>query len=75
MKAMWDATGSHWSSGALQCKPFTLFTSTASQNGTSAVRQTKEFAVPWLYPGEEARAQPQRHTHTHRHNISHTRTY
>uniref|UniRef100_A0A7S3QL93 NAD(P)H dehydrogenase (quinone) n=1 Tax=Dunaliella tertiolecta TaxID=3047 RepID=A0A7S3QL93_DUNTE len=33
MKAMWDATGSHWSSGALQCKPFTLFTSTASQNG------------------------------------------
>lgn len=33
LKALFDGTGSLWGSGALQCKPFTLFTSTASQNG------------------------------------------
>jgi multimeric flavodoxin WrbA len=32
-KAFWDATGAHWSSGALHSKPFSLFTSTATQNG------------------------------------------
>jgi NAD(P)H dehydrogenase (quinone) len=33
MKAFWDATGSLWAKGALLGKPFTAFTSTASQGG------------------------------------------
>ena len=33
MKAFWDATGSLWQKGALQGKPFTAFTSTATQGG------------------------------------------
>eukprot|EP00197_Chlamydomonas_leiostraca_P002986 CAMPEP_0202867372 /NCGR_PEP_ID=MMETSP1391-20130828/9290_1 /ASSEMBLY_ACC=CAM_ASM_000867 /TAXON_ID=1034604 /ORGANISM="Chlamydomonas leiostraca, Strain SAG 11-49" /LENGTH=202 /DNA_ID=CAMNT_0049547415 /DNA_START=86 /DNA_END=694 /DNA_ORIENTATION=+ len=32
-KSFWDATGSLWQSGALHSKPFSLFTSTATQNG------------------------------------------
>lgn len=28
-----DATGQHWQKGALHGKPFSLFTSTATQNG------------------------------------------
>jgi NAD(P)H dehydrogenase (quinone) len=33
MKAMFDATGGHWASGALVNKPAGVFFSTASQNG------------------------------------------
>ena len=33
MRAFWDGTGGLWASGALHGKPFTAFTSTASQGG------------------------------------------
>lgn len=33
MKALFDATGSLWSSGQLDGKPAAMFTSTASQGG------------------------------------------
>jgi len=32
-KTFWDATGAHWKSGALQGKPFTMFTATATAGG------------------------------------------
>jgi len=46
MKAFWDGTGNHWSSGALVGKPATIFVSTNTQHGgqeTTALTTVTHF--------------------------------
>ncbi len=57
MKAMFDATGGHWQSGALVNKPAGIFFSTASQNGGqettafTAVTQLTHHGMIFCPPG------------------------
>lgn len=62
MKAFWDATGQHWSSGALHGKPAGMFTSTASQGGgqettiMTAVSQLAHHGIIFVPAGYAAGA-------------------